>query len=766
MSSSSLAAAVLPVQLPTRPYPGLRPFEKDEWPVFFGRERICDDVVRLVCERQMVVVHGDSGSGKSSLVRAGVLSRLEQESRMNRHAWRTVCVLPRGAPLQKLAAALVELHLGGDVTDLLRILYRGATAGRQLGEQWLKGQGSVCILIDQFEELFSSAICTDAWEAQAFAEFLVGFQQSPPDGINLILTMRSEFIGACARFAGLAEAVNATQFLLPRMGRDDLLAAIRRPAKLYGGVVDNDLAERLIADASGSQDPLPLIQHGLMLLHQELIQAPVNGEAGAPWRLTADQLADRGGLIGLLSNHANAIMQRAEEAGAKPHLVREVFQALLDVAADGSPLRRPQTLAALVAATGSSKEEVLAVIDLFRSEDASLVRPVGTGPIADADLVDVTHEALLRCWDKISDSRNGWLAEEIRDGLIWRSLLDQSRLYEESSEHLLSPATADERALWLRGRNSVWAQRYGGGWENVERLMQASRKAAKRQRWNNFLLLLLVFICGISLLVIRLIKHEATENKKQAELSHKSEIEGIRIIEESRRLAFVAAVQLGQAEEAREAAVQLGQAEEARAVAENTANETEKLNIELRRQLSDLQARISKLPTSVRKNLQPAVTVLNSAENKTQVAPDNLSKTAEACTSETAKAGGCTLPDTEPSLPVRIYIHVFDETQREAANALQKRLSEMKIGDQFIVVPEVQVVGSYGGKQTTLRCFREQDCQTDGAAVIATINSLLVTPSVSLDDFSSVYSNGLKIRPRHFELWVKSDDLLALSIKL
>ena len=91
--------------------------------------------------------------------------------------------------------------------------------------------------------------------------------------------MRSEFLGVCARFEGLAEAVNQTQYLLPQMERPALLRAIREPAALYDGEVTRELAERLIADAGGGQDQLPLIQHGLMLLWRRKFGRPSPGPA-------------------------------------------------------------------------------------------------------------------------------------------------------------------------------------------------------------------------------------------------------------------------------------------------------------------------------------------------------------------------------------------------------------------------------------------------------------------------------------------------------
>ena len=102
---TSLAAeqfdSLFAVTLPQRPYPGLRPFEKDEWPIFFGRERMADAIVAQLLEKRVLMVHGDSGCGKSSLVRAAVLPKLEQESARGGICWRTGAAMPREAPLWK-----------------------------------------------------------------------------------------------------------------------------------------------------------------------------------------------------------------------------------------------------------------------------------------------------------------------------------------------------------------------------------------------------------------------------------------------------------------------------------------------------------------------------------------------------------------------------------------------------------------------------------------------------------------------------------------
>lgn len=464
--------------LPPRPYPGLRAFDEMEWPIFFGRERMVDAVVTQLVSQHLAVVHGDSGSGKSSLIRAGVLPRLSQEQARGGLRWRTVASMPRGGPLRNLARALAALDGRSDDAEWVLVLRRALNQGRRapavLAELLRSSaEDCVCILIDQFEELFEHARLQGPGEARLLTDVLVAVAESPPAGLYVAVTMRSEYLGACARFPGLAEAVNAHQYLLPPMAVPDLLRAIREPALLYGGEVDLALAERLAADATGA-DGLPLVQHGLMLMQRE--HAPLSGDLDPQlhWRLSLAHYPE-GGLAAQLSRHADAVAQHAQAlAPARERLVEDLFRALSSINAEGLAVRRPQLLSMLAATLMVEGSELVQVIDVFRADGVTLLLPREGRPLVQDDWIDISHEALIRSWKALADPQEGWLASEFRNGLVWRALLVQAESFERDRDNVLSPATTEERVSWLKRRNPTWAERYGGGWDRVQALVLAS----------------------------------------------------------------------------------------------------------------------------------------------------------------------------------------------------------------------------------------------------------------------------------------------------
>jgi hypothetical protein len=721
-------ASELQVSLPERPYPGLRPFETHEWPIFFGREQMIDQVLDRLIQQRMVFVHGDSGCGKSSLVRAGLFAQLLNCAV---RPWRVEIALPRLSPLGNVARALARAHGVGPGDPAMLDWYRalnfgeGAPAALAALREKSESPGPICLLIDQFEELFHHAHRHGPEEAQQLTDALVTWHRQPPEGLYVVLTMRSEYLGACARYRGLAEMVNATQYLLPRMSYQDVMRAIREPARLFDGTIARDLAERLIEDAGGGQDQLPLIQHGLMRLHQE----HVRGKPG-PWRLGLDAFPAGRGLAGLLSDHADQVAARCAvhlegqetESHAIP-VVENLFRALTDCSADGNAVRRPQTLRQLIAVIGASEPVLRHVTEEFRADGVSFLSPPPGQPLGMDDLVDVGHEALLRCWRVLADPVDGWLTREWRSGLIWRSLLVQADSYECESRSVLSPMTTDEREAWIRRRSAAWALRYGGGWDRVQRLLAASIASRDRERAAN---------------------EEALRREGRTRVMRW----GLGVLSVL-VIGLVFALDVARRQLA-ESQLQFSKAQ--------VAFERSEASSAAQRELTATIARSAAAIDLVQNRLQEAAGGVHAMEARrsgalsTQI-DEVRSVLAEQVQKLSSAANVASVP--APALPVaaaRVYMHIAEESQREDAAALQQELRSLVAHGTAIQVAAVEVVGA-SVKAAELRCFERIECDEEARRLLAVLGDVVESPRLSLQDFSERYGATPGIRPRHYELW-------------
>jgi uncharacterized protein len=476
---------------PEQPYPGLRPFEASEWSIFFGRERMVDDVIERLAHNRLVLIHGASGSGKSSLVRAGIMPKLARQHQRHGAPWLTCAMRPSGGPLWNLAAEFARLEGRADDVDRIGAIQglfnrRDASLASVAGALEGLADKSLCILVDQFEELFRFEKETSREEAELFVDLIArvaaqaGGDPAPDAaGVHVILTMRSEFLGDCARFDGLAETINQTQYLVPRMNDEALMRAVRRPAQMFNGFVSQALAGRLIASVRGREDELPLLQHGLMLMWDE---AAARARPGERRELDGAMVDAAGGLAELLSGHADKVMDSVAPDERRGRCVEMMFRELTDVNAEGSAIRRPRSFRDLVEAVGATPEELRPIIDAFRAPRVSFLTPYAPAPILETTIIDISHEALIRCWRRIASGQDGWLKQEFDDGLAWRSLLVEANAFTMDRRRVLSAAATVDRTRLFSARNELWSKRYGGGWPAVENLLKASRRAALRTR--------------------------------------------------------------------------------------------------------------------------------------------------------------------------------------------------------------------------------------------------------------------------------------------
>lgn len=259
------------------PYPGLRPFKFEESYLFFGREGQSEDLLRRLERSHFMAVVGTSGSGKSSLVRAGLLPLLSSGFMPNASAnWRVAILRPGNNPIHNLVLALVspeqtaEGKTDGDVRlgIVETMLRRSAIGLLDYANGELSFGENLLIVVDQFEELFrfknDSAQTKYKDEATAFVKLFLEATRDKSSNVYVVITMRSDFLGDCTQFRDLPETLNDGQYLIPRLTRDQLRQAIESPAKIHGVQMSPALVTNLLNTIGDDQDQLPVLQHSLM----------------------------------------------------------------------------------------------------------------------------------------------------------------------------------------------------------------------------------------------------------------------------------------------------------------------------------------------------------------------------------------------------------------------------------------------------------------------------------------------------------------------
>ena len=243
------------------PFLGLRYFDEEQSHLFFGREVQVNDLLDKLRRSRLVTVMGSSGSGKSSLVRAGVVPSLKAGFLSDAGPrWRIVKMRPGSSPIANLGR---ELEKALSVPGLEVTLRRGPLGLIQAVEECrLPARENLLVIVDQFEELFRYQREADHPEAAreevaAFVKLLLEATNQQECPIYLIVTMRSDYLGNCAQFRDLPERINEGLYLVPRMRRDQLEQAITGPVAVEDATITPRLVQKLLNDTGDDPDQLP-----------------------------------------------------------------------------------------------------------------------------------------------------------------------------------------------------------------------------------------------------------------------------------------------------------------------------------------------------------------------------------------------------------------------------------------------------------------------------------------------------------------------------
>jgi WD40 repeat protein len=463
------------------PYPGLRPFEADEADLFFGREQHVDALLKRLSGSHFVAVVGESGAGKSSLVRAGLLPALQAGFVVEAGSdWRVAVMRPGGAPLAALADALLQpgvlTESGGlpHAEFALAELRRGPLGLVQVvRDAYLGSYCNLLVVVDQFEEVFR--YCREPAQkdqADIFVELILRAADQREVPIFVVLTMRSDFVGDCARFRGLPETLNDNQYLTPRLTRDQIGAAIREPARVCGGVVDPALVDELCNAVGDNPDQLPLLQHLLMRVWDRA------SERSTPPRLTGDLAVMMGGLYSALNHHAQLVYDSLREE--QKTIGRAMFKRLTDPLSQRRDLRRDALVSDIAAVANVDVADVIAVADAFRAPGRHMLMPPPEIPLDAESRLDISHESLIRQWITL----NQWAREENVNAREFQRLRDEAREEVDGQADLLTGRDLARALDWMKQvePTPAWAARYSLPGELETTLEFINRSGTEAQR--------------------------------------------------------------------------------------------------------------------------------------------------------------------------------------------------------------------------------------------------------------------------------------------
>ncbi|MFI9248653.1 helix-turn-helix domain-containing protein [Streptomyces sp. NPDC053069] len=352
------------------PYRGLARFETGDQDVFFGRDELTAQLAERVYAHRLVAVVGPSGSGKSSLLRAGLIPLLQNEESPDRRPAAIRILTPGPRPMSAHTAAMRVSREPGDTV----------------------------VVVDQFEELFT--LCTDPAEREACIGLLLTALE-PGSGVRVLLSVRADFFGRCAEHPALAAALREATVLVGPMSPAELRQAIVRPAMAAGLIVERELTTRIVEEVSGNPGGLPLMSHALLETWRRR-----RGRA-----LTLSSYEAAGGVQGAVSRTAEELYTQlpAHQAG----YVRRILLRLITPGEGAQDTCRPADRAEL-AAHGSP----FAADTLERLVRARLVA-------VDGDTVHLAHEALITAWPRL----RSWIDDARERLLVHRRLTEAARAW-------------------------------------------------------------------------------------------------------------------------------------------------------------------------------------------------------------------------------------------------------------------------------------------------------------------------------------------------
>jgi WD40 repeat protein/serine/threonine protein kinase len=387
------------------PYKGLAAFEEVDSANFFGREKLTDHLITCLREQEnrarFLALVGPSGSGKSSVIQAGLIPRMRSGTLPGSANWFMVEMVPGSHPLEELEAALLRIAVNppNSLLQQLREDERGLV--RATKRVLMDQKSELFLFIDQFEEVFTQA--KDPAEVEHFLSSLVMAVTDPDCRLWVMLTLRADFYDQPLLHPKFGDLLRQhTEVVLP-LSPEELENAIAGPAERVGVVLEQGLVPQIISDISQQPGALPLLQYALTELFERR-----SGRV-----LTLEAYHSIGGALGALANRAGEVYANLDAEHQEQ--VRQLFLRLITLGEAGVSDTRRRILQSEALAMASDPVVMRKIIEDF---DRSRLLTFDHDPVTREPTIEIAHEALIREWGVLRQ----WLEDSREDLLLYRRL--------------------------------------------------------------------------------------------------------------------------------------------------------------------------------------------------------------------------------------------------------------------------------------------------------------------------------------------------------
>lgn len=447
------------------PYRGLLAFRETDGDRFFGRETQIEQLWQKFChlhEDQSTVrvlpIYGPSGSGKSSLARAGLIPALGKKPLPGRDRARLAVLVPGTHPLEALATVLARIATNDSTPveksqEFERVLKTKSNEGNYEGLRRIADVlpdiefSPLIILVDQFEEVYTYAFSLEKTEREAFIaerdafiENLFCAAAEPTKRVSVILTLRSDFLGDTQQHPRLNKLFSTQGFLVPIMQPEELEIAIAKPAEQAGHKLDKAIVKLLVEQTQGREGALPLLQFALTRIWEGL-QNRVD---------PAETLHNIGGVGGALAGEAQRLYESLSVDDQA--IARCIFLALVQLNEDSGDTRRRAAVSELIASDGD-EARVWSIINRFAEPRVRFLVLFSDKQYGEMiEMIEVAHEALIRNWEQLKD----WL-KECREALRKKRKIEDAaeewKFHKKSKDCLLQGRSLRDAREFMQGVN-------------------------------------------------------------------------------------------------------------------------------------------------------------------------------------------------------------------------------------------------------------------------------------------------------------------------